>query len=147
PVRRGVRGTGHCLVRDLVHGPVPARPVRFRRRHASLARARLRVRVPAADRSLPALHPEIEPRPREEGWASGRIASGRAGVFAMLGCPHGQRPTSMNVFQKDYLMTAGPTPLPPPVSQLMAEPILYHRSPVFIEIYERVLRRLRTVFQ
>jgi aspartate aminotransferase-like enzyme len=53
----------------------------------------------------------------------------------------------MNVFNKDYLMTAGPTPLPPSVSQVMAEPILYHRAPVFIEIYERVLERLKMVFQ
>jgi aspartate aminotransferase-like enzyme len=44
-------------------------------------------------------------------------------------------------------MTAGPTPLPPAVSQAMAEPILYHRSPAFIEIYARVLERLRAVFQ
>jgi aspartate aminotransferase-like enzyme len=51
------------------------------------------------------------------------------------------------IFNKDYLMTAGPTPLPPRVSQVMAEPILYHRAPAFIEIYERVLARLRTVFQ
>jgi aspartate aminotransferase-like enzyme len=29
----------------------------------------------------------------------------------------------------------------------MAEPVLYHRSPAFIEIYARVLERLRTVFQ
>jgi len=29
----------------------------------------------------------------------------------------------------------------------MAEPILYHRAPAFIEIYERVLARLKTVFQ
>ena len=43
------------------------------------------------------------------------------------------------IFNKDYLMTAGPTPLPPRVSQVMAEPILYHRAPAFIEIYERVL--------
>ena len=53
----------------------------------------------------------------------------------------------MNVFSKDYLMTAGPTPLPPRVSQVMAEPILYHRAPAFIEIYERVLAGLKTVFQ
>ena len=44
-------------------------------------------------------------------------------------------------------MTAGPTPLPPAVSQVMAEPILYHRAPAFIEIYERVLGRLPEVFQ
>ena len=44
-------------------------------------------------------------------------------------------------------MTAGPTPLPPAVSQVMAEPILYHRAPAFIEIYARVLERLKVVFQ
>jgi serine---pyruvate transaminase len=54
---------------------------------------------------------------------------------------------SPKIFAKQYLMTAGPTPLPPAVSQVMAEPILYHRSPAFIEIYARVLDNLRTVFQ
>ena len=29
---------------------------------------------------------------------------------------------------KQYLMTAGPTPIPPKVSQVMAEPALYHRE-------------------
>jgi aspartate aminotransferase-like enzyme len=53
----------------------------------------------------------------------------------------------MSFYIKDYLMTAGPTPLPPKVSQVMAEPILYHRAPAFIEIYERVLERLKLVFQ
>ena len=53
----------------------------------------------------------------------------------------------MNVFNKRYLMTAGPTPLPPEVSQVMAEPILYHRAPAFVEIYARVLERLKGVFQ
>src|SRR5215213_4064573 len=48
---------------------------------------------------------------------------------------------------KQYLMTAGPTPLPPAVSQVMAEPILYHRAPAFVEIYARVLERLKMVFQ
>jgi serine---pyruvate transaminase len=51
------------------------------------------------------------------------------------------------VFNKQYLMTAGPTPLPPAVSQVMAEPILYHRAPAFIEIYARVLERLKHVYQ
>ena len=49
-------------------------------------------------------------------------------------------------FVKEYLMTAGPTPLPPRVSQVMAEPMVYHRAPVFIEVYARVLERLRGVF-
>ena len=50
-------------------------------------------------------------------------------------------------FNKRYLMTAGPTPLPPEVSQVMAEPILYHRAPAFMEVYARVLERLKSVFQ
>jgi serine---pyruvate transaminase len=48
---------------------------------------------------------------------------------------------------KQYLMTAGPTPLPPAVSQVMAGPMLYHRAPAFIEVYARCLERLRLVFQ
>ena len=43
-------------------------------------------------------------------------------------------------------MTAGPTPLPPAVSQVMAEPMLYHRAPAFVEVYARVLERLKQVF-
>ena len=54
---------------------------------------------------------------------------------------------SPRIFAKQYLMTAGPTPLPPRVSQVMAEPILYHRAPAFVEVYERVLDRLRDVFR
>jgi serine---pyruvate transaminase len=52
-----------------------------------------------------------------------------------------------NPYVKQYLMTAGPTPLPPAVSQVMAEPMVYHRAPAFIEVYARVLRRLKDVFQ
>jgi aspartate aminotransferase-like enzyme len=52
-----------------------------------------------------------------------------------------------NPYVKQYLMTAGPTPLPPAVSQVMAEPMLYHRAPAFIEVYARVLERLKLVFQ
>ena len=51
-----------------------------------------------------------------------------------------------NIFAKHYILTAGPTPLPPKVSQVMAEPILYHRAPAFVEIYARVLERLPVVF-
>ena len=44
-------------------------------------------------------------------------------------------------------MTAGPTPVPPAVSQAMAAPMLYHRAPAFVEVYERVLGKLPGVFQ
>jgi serine---pyruvate transaminase len=52
-----------------------------------------------------------------------------------------------NPYVKQYLMTAGPTPLPPAVSQVMGEPMVYHRAPAFIEVYARVLSRLKDVFQ
>jgi aspartate aminotransferase-like enzyme len=54
---------------------------------------------------------------------------------------------SPNPYQKQYLMTAGPTPVPPAVSQAMAAPMLYHRAPAFVEVYERVLAKLPAVFQ
>jgi aspartate aminotransferase-like enzyme len=53
----------------------------------------------------------------------------------------------MHPYIKSYIMTAGPTPLPPAVSQVMAEPILYHRAPAFIEVYARCLENLRVPFQ
>src|ERR671911_352268 len=52
-----------------------------------------------------------------------------------------------NPFTKQYLMTAGPTPIPPAVSQAMAAPMLYHRAPTFDELYERVLSSLPAVFR
>ncbi len=54
--------------------------------------------------------------------------------------------TATRPFIKPYLLTAGPTPLPPAVSQAMAAPILYHRAPAGIELYRRVLERLPMVF-
>src|ERR671930_1425693 len=53
----------------------------------------------------------------------------------------------MTPFTKQYLMTAGPTPVPPAVSQAMAAPMLYHRAPAFDELYERVLGKLPSVFR
>ena len=52
-----------------------------------------------------------------------------------------------NPYIKRYVMTAGPTPIPPEVSTAMAEPILYHRAPAFVEVYARCLERLKGVFQ
>ena len=52
-----------------------------------------------------------------------------------------------NPYIKRYVMTAGPTPIPPAVSNAMAEPVLYHRAPAFVEVYARCLERLKRVFQ
>jgi aspartate aminotransferase-like enzyme len=51
-----------------------------------------------------------------------------------------------NPFIKQYLMTAGPTPVPPAVSQVMAEPMLYHRAPAFAAVMKDVLEKLPAVF-
>src|SRR3954470_1822399 len=46
---------------------------------------------------------------------------------------------------KQYLLTPGPTPVPPQVLAALAEPVVHHRSPDFRPIYERCLERLRAV--
>jgi aspartate aminotransferase-like enzyme len=51
------------------------------------------------------------------------------------------------VAEKRYLMTPGPTPVPPEVLAAMAQPIVHHRGPDFRAVYERVLGRLREVFR
>jgi serine---pyruvate transaminase len=48
---------------------------------------------------------------------------------------------------KGYLMTPGPTPIPPEVEAAMAQPILYHRSSEFQDVLARVLSRLPEVFR
>src|SRR5438067_6603681 len=46
---------------------------------------------------------------------------------------------------KRYLMTPGPTPVPPEVLAAMAAPVVHHRGPDFRVVYERCLGRLRDV--
>jgi serine---pyruvate transaminase len=48
---------------------------------------------------------------------------------------------------KKRLFTPGPTPVPEPVMLKMAEPIIHHRNPEFIEIMTRVNTNLRYLFQ
>src|SRR3954452_5812041 len=50
-----------------------------------------------------------------------------------------------SVAGKQYLLTPGPTPVPPQVLAALAEPIVHHRSPDFRPIYESCLQRLREV--
>jgi len=51
------------------------------------------------------------------------------------------------VAEKRYLMTPGPTPVPPEVLAAMARPIVHHRSPDFRPIYQECLDRLREVYR
>ncbi len=46
---------------------------------------------------------------------------------------------------KRYLFTPGPTPVPPEVLAAVGAPVVHHRSPDFLPVYERVLTRLREV--
>jgi aspartate aminotransferase-like enzyme len=48
---------------------------------------------------------------------------------------------------KEYLLTAGPTPVPERVLQAMARPMLYHRSPPFTECLREVQDGLRWLLQ
>jgi len=49
--------------------------------------------------------------------------------------------------KKEYLLTPGPTPLPPQISLAMARPIIHHRTPQFQEILKEVNLGLKWVFQ
>ena len=49
--------------------------------------------------------------------------------------------------EKRYLLTPGPTPVPPEVLAELAKPVIHHRERDFREIYERCLARLREVYR
>ncbi|MCM8757798.1 MAG: aminotransferase class V-fold PLP-dependent enzyme, partial [Candidatus Omnitrophica bacterium] len=49
--------------------------------------------------------------------------------------------------RKNYLLTPGPTPLPPEVSQVMGRPIIHHRTPQFQKILKEASEGLKYVFQ
>ena len=48
---------------------------------------------------------------------------------------------------KRYLMTPGPTPVPPQVLDAMGQPIVHHRGPDFVAVLERCLARIKEVFR
>jgi serine---pyruvate transaminase len=49
--------------------------------------------------------------------------------------------------EKRYLMTPGPTPVPPEVLAALTEPMIHHRGRDFRETYRRCLERLRDVYR
>ena len=54
---------------------------------------------------------------------------------------------SERMAEKRYLLTPGPTPVPPEVLAELAKPIIHHRERDFREIYERCLLRLQDVYR
>src|SRR5215218_9434635 len=55
--------------------------------------------------------------------------------------------SSARMPEKRYLVTPGPTPVPPEVLAATARPMIHHRSPDFRGVLARVIERLRTVFR
>ncbi|RDI75299.1 Serine-pyruvate aminotransferase/archaeal aspartate aminotransferase [Gaiella occulta] len=49
--------------------------------------------------------------------------------------------------RKRYLLTPGPTPVPPEVLAALGEPVLHHRSPDFKAVFAETRARLRQVFR
>ncbi len=49
--------------------------------------------------------------------------------------------------KKNYLLTPGPTPLPPEVCEALAKPIIHHRTPQFQEILKEAVEGLKYVYQ
>lgn len=48
---------------------------------------------------------------------------------------------------KRFLLTPGPTPVPPQVLAALAEPVVHHRAPRFTEVLENVVAGMKTIYQ
>ena len=48
---------------------------------------------------------------------------------------------------KRFLLTPGPTPVPPEVLSALGEPVVHHRAPRFTEILKEVVAGLKRVYQ
>lgn len=49
------------------------------------------------------------------------------------------------MIRKEYLMTPGPTPLPPEVLLVQAEPMIHHRTPAYTELFVGMVEGLKKV--
>ncbi|MFA5038268.1 MAG: alanine--glyoxylate aminotransferase family protein [Candidatus Omnitrophota bacterium] len=49
--------------------------------------------------------------------------------------------------KKNYLLTPGPTPLPPEICEALSRPIIHHRTPQFQNILKEVEESLKNAFQ
>jgi aspartate aminotransferase-like enzyme len=49
--------------------------------------------------------------------------------------------------KKNYLLTPGPTPLPPEVSEALSRPIIHHRTPQFQAVLKETSESLKAAFQ
>ena len=49
--------------------------------------------------------------------------------------------------QKRFLITPGPTPVPPEVLSALSEPVIHHRAPRFTEILKQVIAGMKYIYQ
>ena len=49
--------------------------------------------------------------------------------------------------KKNYLLTPGPTPLPPEICEALSRPIIHHRTPQFQAVLKEAMESLKAVFQ
>ncbi|MEA3328959.1 MAG: alanine--glyoxylate aminotransferase family protein [Candidatus Omnitrophota bacterium] len=49
--------------------------------------------------------------------------------------------------KKEYLLTPGPTPVPPQAREVMARSIIHHRTPAYRKVFQEVSGLLQTVFK
>jgi aspartate aminotransferase-like enzyme len=49
--------------------------------------------------------------------------------------------------RKNYLLTPGPTPLPPQVLEAMSRPIIHHRTPQFQAVLKEATEGLKYIYQ
>ena len=69
------------------------------------------------------------------------------GVVALAASTAIGRASLRSMAEKRYLLTPGPTPVPPEVLAELAKPVIHHRERDFREIYERCLMRLQAVYR
>ncbi len=50
------------------------------------------------------------------------------------------------MMRREYLMTPGPTPLPPEVLLTQAEPMMHHRTPAYTELFVQLIADLKEIF-
>ena len=50
------------------------------------------------------------------------------------------------MIQRNILLTPGPIPVPEAVRQVMAQPIIHHRTPQYRKIFERTSERIKKVY-
>src|SRR6185437_5314832 len=77
--------------------------------------------------------------------SSTRPCGGRTGRRSSRSSCSGATASLGDMTGKQYLLTPGPTPVPPQVLAALAEPIVHHRSPDFRPVYESCVTRLREV--